>query len=117
VRWLLLVAVVVAGCQDLPDGGIEGTATIGPTCPVQQEPPDPDCDDRPFEGRLRIVRDGHEVKRFQPQADGSFRVAVAPGTYRIQDTADAYPYCDAGPVTVVARSYARLDVACDSGIR
>ena len=115
---LLFCVALLAGCAaNVQDGGIEGTATIGPTCPVQQEPPDPDCDDRPFEGSLRVVRDGQEVKRFQPQADGSFRIAVAPGSYRIQDTADAYPYCDAGPVTVVAGVYARLDVECDSGIR
>ena len=46
-------------------GGIAGRVLAGPTCPVQKDPPDPDCADRPVTGAVLVVFDssGQEVTR------------------------------------------------------
>lgn len=65
--------------------GITGTATAGPTCPVVTDPPDPACAERPVAGAVIVVTapDGHEVARLTTDADGSFAVELAPGTYQV----------------------------------
>ncbi len=60
------------------DSGVEGTVTIGPTCPVQRI--DSPCPDRPYEATI-IVLDGarRQVAEVRSAADGHFRVLLAPG--------------------------------------
>ena len=40
-------------------GGIAGRVLSGPTCPVQKDPPDPDCADRPVTGAVLVVFDSN----------------------------------------------------------
>ena len=48
---LALAASCGGGADDgAESSGVEGVALIGPTCPVESDPPDPDCDDRPRGG-------------------------------------------------------------------
>jgi hypothetical protein len=110
------------GSPEVTDGGIEGTATMGPTCPVERDPPDPDCADRPYEGDLVLTTpdQGRIVKKFFTDADGEFRVAIGPGQYSIRsDPASGnFPYCSAqGTITVEAGRFTKADVSCDTGIR
>ncbi|MEA3136857.1 MAG: hypothetical protein QOC71_1138 [Thermoplasmata archaeon] len=124
---LVLAAVLVAlvaGCGTPPvtDSGIEGTATMGPTCPVERDPPDPGCADRAYEGDLVVTTpdQGKVVERFSTNAHGEFRVAVAPGEYSIRNdpASDNLPYCAVqGPITVEAGRFTKADVSCDTGIR
>lgn len=100
--------------------GIYGVATIGPTCPVEREPPEPACADRPFEGRLEVRRlDGGVVGVFSPDAQGRFNVSLQPGEYALRAAGDAHlPTCaSAEPIRVLAGAWTRVVVACDSGIR
>ncbi len=71
------------------DGGpwIAGRALAGPVCPVEQNPPDPACADRPVAGAEVVVRDGAgaEVARAVTAADGTFLVSVpGSGVYRVE---------------------------------
>jgi hypothetical protein len=71
------------------DGGpwIAGRALAGPTCPVEQNPPDPACAERPVAGAEVVVRDGTgaEVARAVTAADGTFLVAVpGSGVYSVE---------------------------------
>lgn len=65
--------------------GVRGTVIAGPTCPVVSDPPDPDCADRPVAGAVLVIVDGTggEVARVTSAEDGSFAVALAPGSYRV----------------------------------
>ena len=120
MRLVLVAVLLLAGCAtpSHATSGIEGTAMVGPTCPVQHDPPDPQCADRAYTGDLELVRDGSMVQRFTVAANGAFHIDAAPGTYTLRSPEDQMlPRCDAGPVTVKANAYAHLDVACDSGIR
>jgi hypothetical protein len=63
--------------------GVRGTVTAGPTCPVVTDPPQPGCDERVVAGAVLVFSDarGSEVARVTSNADGTFAVELAPGTY------------------------------------
>lgn len=117
---LLCLGVWLAGCSaPATDSGIEGTVWVGPTCPVERDPPDPECADRPLRTDLVVARGSKVAASFSSAQDGTFRVAVGPGDYEIRMTEGSTtpPTCPATPVTVVAGQYTHMDVSCDSGIR
>ena len=94
---------------------------LGPTCPVQRIPPDPQCADRPYATALVVTTvDGSRViATFPSNADGTFRVAVPPGEYAIRPAASAniLPRCSEQLVTVRASAYTTTTISCDTGIR
>jgi hypothetical protein len=84
---VLLALVCVAGCTP-PEGPemveLVGQVMAGPTCPVQRDPPDPTCDDRPVAGAEVIVLDADgEVARIRSDDAGAFRLALPSGEYRL----------------------------------
>jgi hypothetical protein len=94
--------------EPLPDAtGVRGTVSAGPTCPVQRDPPDPACAERPVAGAVLVVSDasGTEVKRVTSAADGSFSVELAPGAYRVT----------AQPVDGLMGTPAPIDVQVEAG--
>ena len=102
--------------------GIRGSVLLGPTCPVMMDPPDPKCDDKPFETKLALTTpDGSRViKEFYSNALGTFSVSVSPGKYSIRSAvaANVLPYCSSdGEVQVSAGKFSEIIVHCDSGIR
>jgi hypothetical protein len=106
----------------LPDAaGVRGTVTAGPTCPVEREPPDPACAERPVPGAVLVFSDlgGTEVARVTSATDGTFTVELAPGAYRVMaepveglmgTPAPMDVMVEAGPPT-------ELQVSYDTGIR
>lgn len=103
-------------------GSIYGNVLLGPVCPVERDPPDPDCADRPYETRLALTTgDGARVIReFSSSAEGEFNIDVPAGTYAIRSAAGAniLPRCASREaVRVPVNGSARADVFCDSGIR
>jgi len=131
VRRVLTVALAVAllaGCGEQgpeatrDESGVTGSVHLGPQCPVETEG-DP-CPDEPAAGaRVTVARQlpgeayaaGEVVARTTTDADGSFRVAVAPGEYVV--TADAGMSCELMDARVTAGVYSTVDVPCDTGIR
>lgn len=55
------------------------------------------------------------VARTTTDADGSYRVAVAPGEYVV--TADAGLSCELMDARVAPGAYTKVDIPCDTGIR
>ncbi len=71
------------------EGGpwVAGRALAGPTCPVEQSPPDPACAGRPVAGATVVVRDaaGAQIGRVVTAADGTFLVPLPRGgTYSVE---------------------------------
>lgn len=103
--------------------GIAGYALEGPVCPVVSDPPDPGCDDRPVNGAVVIVRDagGTEVARATTAADGTYAIAVPPGSYSVeaQPVEGLMGTPAPQPVTVPAGAGlpVQVDLAYDTGIR
>src|SRR3989344_8495557 len=77
-------------------GTIQGTVLLGPTCPVERDPPDPNCADKPYAARLVLTSaDGAKViQEFKADYDGEFFLEVPPGEYAIRGpVSQTLPYC------------------------
>jgi hypothetical protein len=128
VLTLALAVSLLAGCGDQGPGttrgqsGFAGRVHLGPQCPVETEG-DP-CADEPAAGsRVTAARQlpgdsyagGEVVARTTTNADGSYRVAVAPGNYVV--TADAGMSCELMDARVTAGGFTKVDISCNTGIR
>ena len=133
VRTVTLAAaiLVLPGCgDDSPDAktrtqtesGVAGQVHLGPQCPVETagEP----CEDQPAANvdvtvSVQLPGEsytaGEVVARATTDADGTFRIAVAPGEYVV--TAVAGMSCELMDARVTSGAYAEVDIPCDTGIR
>jgi len=118
---ILAWALVLAACGNPPpaDTGVEGVVTIGPTCPVVQV--GQDCPDQPYAAEMTVTDPhGKLIVRASADADGRYRIALAPGDYRLGAKAagdSPFPAAEVMPFTVNEGEWTRLDVTLDSGIR
>ncbi|HYN48944.1 MAG TPA: hypothetical protein VER83_08765, partial [Candidatus Nanopelagicales bacterium] len=108
------------------DGGpwIAGLAHAGPVCPIEKNPPDPACADRPVAGAGVIIRDsaGRAVGQATTNPDGTYLAAVpGGGTYVVEAQPVEGLLGTPAPVEVVvpdgAAAWAAADLAYDTGIR
>ncbi len=99
--------------------GIRGMVTIGPTCPVMREPPDPQCADKPYQASLRIKNQaGKVVIEVKTNKDGTFKFDLPPGQYTIENAAGGVmPSLSPVTVTVGQNGYQEVNLQFDSGIR
>jgi Carboxypeptidase regulatory-like domain len=103
--------------------GIAGYAVAGPVCPVVSNPPDPACADRAVAGAVVIVRDGSgsEVGRATTAADGTYSIALAPGSYVVEaqpvEGLMGTPGAQQIVVPVGSSNPVQVDLSYDTGIR
>jgi hypothetical protein len=102
------------------ESGIEGQAVISPARPgpVRQG----QSGSAPYKATLVVwsADSDREVTRFETDADGRFRVALPPGTYRVgapQQKGRFLPRVSEETVTVTSGKYTRLTIGFDSGMR
>ena len=110
---------VITSPTPQPDiqSGIEGTVTIGPMCPVVRI--DQPCPDEPYQAELTVLdTSGNKVTSIQSDAEGKFRIVLAPGDYILHpESPGAMPYAGDIPITVEEGIFSTVDVVYDSGIR
>ena len=127
VAWLALV-LTMAACNGpaatatgAVDTGISGTATAGPVCPVEKNPPDPSCAPRPIVGATIVIRDGSgaQVAVAISKADGTYFVALPPGAYVVdpQPVQGLMGTAAKQPATVTSGSITDVPLDYDTGIR
>lgn len=63
-----------------PSTGLEGQVLRGPITPVCTE--SNPCD-APFSAWFNVLKDDHQVGRFQSDAHGKFAIALDPGAYTV----------------------------------
>lgn len=124
---LALLLVLLAACQTAPSssasGVLEVEALAGPVCPVETDPPDPDCAPRPVQGALILVQpaDGRDIVIAQGETDaeGRLRLEVPPGDYVVIGAAveGLMGMPDPTPITVDADGTASVQLGYDTGIR
>lgn len=90
------VGKAAEGGDDLPAGILPGpvagearldiTLVAGPTCPVETNPPDPNCAARPVVNATVAIRDanGNEVGRLVTDAKGHAAIALPAGVYVVE---------------------------------
>jgi hypothetical protein len=105
------------------EGSIVIVAMAGPTCPVETDPPDPDCAPRAVAGAPIVVMAAGDsdvvVAQGETDADGRLTLAVPVGDYLV--SAGAVEGLIAAPdpvlVSVLANLTIEVPVAYDTGIR
>ena len=127
----LLLALLLAACLPTPqptestivatpqssDSGIEGTVTIGPSCPVVQE--NVACPDRPYQATFTVfTTTGTKVTEFQTDEQGRFLINLASGDYVLHlESPKPMRISPDTPFKVAENEYTLLDITYDSGIR
>jgi len=124
---IAILVLLLAGCAPPPSGSGMGSilvdALAGPICPVETEPPDPDCAPSPVEGALVVVQpaDGRDIVVAQGETDAEGRVLldVPPGSYLVFGAAVEGLMAPPEPATVGVEAGGRTLVALeyDTGIR
>jgi Carboxypeptidase regulatory-like domain len=120
MRRLVVVTVIALGaCASqaaAPSGGVEGTVTAGPTCPVEiQGSP---CPPQIWTGTVRATGADGSVHDTETDAAGRYRLSLAPGTYDVAAVVAGPGPPSARPVSVtVGESIQTLDLQVDTGIR
>lgn len=102
------------------DSGISGTVMLGPTCPVQRIPPDPNCADKPYQTSITVFRTGDLANAFlsvNSDIDGKFSVSLPPGEYTLSAGKNILPRCDRPQITVSPHAFVSTTITCDTGIR
>ena len=75
-----------SACAGPPESGVvvSGVALAGPVCPVERNPPDPECAPRPVVGAtLLAIEDSGEEAASTTDANGEFSFVLPPGHYEI----------------------------------
>ena len=124
----LLGLFLISGCdkQYTQEAGfLEGIISIGPLCPVEKDPPDPDC--LPTYETFKAypvsiwTSDGRrKITRINPALDGSYRIELVPGSYLIKLDREQNTIGSSNlPVqaSIVAQKETFLNIDIDTGIR
>ena len=123
VALVVVLAVVPACTPDEPreQGSLLVIASAGPVCPVETNPPDPNCAPRPVANAPISVAepDGDVIADGQTGADGQLTLTLPVGDYVVR--AGAMEGLSGSPqpilVTVVAGVEIEVALAYDTGIR
>ena len=117
--FLAVVTVALVACASAAKtatGGVEGTVTAGPTCPVEVE--GSPCPPGVWTGTVRATAADGSAHETQTDAAGHYQLALDPGTYTIEPVIEGAGPPTAKPVTVtVGEGMQQLDLQVDTGIR
>jgi carboxypeptidase family protein len=120
------VGLLVTACADTAlvggsgsgDAGIQGRVLLGPMCPVQQV--GSPCPDKAIKADITVTdADGKTVATSHSDADGSYRIALPPGSYTVaaKRPDDSFGFGKPVTVEVSGRTFVNLNLLVDSGIR
>ena len=104
-------------------GTLEIEVVAGPVCPVEQDPPDSNCEPRVVEGARILVQpgDGRDivVGEATTDADGHGSIVLAPGDYIVVgvEVEGLMGLPEPPTVSVEAGETATVTLAYDTGIR
>lgn len=95
---------------------------IGPVCPVERDPPDPDCAPRPYVATIwfRSAATHRVVRSVRSAPTGRFSATLAPGVYVVEPRPGpgiARPERLRRTVRVHPGRFSAIRIDYDSGIR
>jgi len=117
---VLVVSLSLSACSsgaEQPTGGVSGSVTAGPTCPV--ETANSPCPPGVWTGTVRATATGGETFDVQTDDQGNYRLSLPDGTYEVTPVIEGGGPPSAAPVSVTVTSDAMqtLDLQVDTGIR
>lgn len=102
-------------------GTVNGTVLLGPTCPVEHIPPEPQCADKPYQTSIRIYKGDSSAlyRTISSSAQGKFSVQLAAGSYTFAPVGGGGmpPTCRSAIVSVATGHSQEIQLDCDTGIR
>lgn len=112
-----------AVCPEVKTGILEGRITIGPLCPVERIPPDPNC--QPTEATYKAwqiavytLDKKTKIVQIEPDLDGSYQIELPVGNYLV-DFEEEHMFGRSLPTSVVIEKEQTkvLNIDIDTGIR
>ena len=102
--------------------GVEGRVLLGPTCPVQKDPPDPNCADKGHATTVQVIEKNSPKSSLfssvETDKEGNYKVMLPPGEFRLQALGgQPFPRCEWQTVTIKPDTMIKVDLLCDTGIR
>ena len=101
-------------------GTLNGVVTLGPVCPVEPVPADPNCAPKPYSTTVVLTdpSTNKEIARTKSTSAGAYSFVVAPGDYILTAIGGSmFPRCPSLSATVVKNSSVKVNISCDTGIR
>jgi hypothetical protein len=114
---LLVVSLTACGKGSIGEasGGISGSVTAGPTCPVERA--DSPCPPRPWTGTVRATDVNGKAFDTQTDPQGTYALHLPPGTYTVAAVTSGMPSNGTPQTLTVGDAMLRLDLRVDTGIR
>lgn len=100
--------------------GIVGKIVLGPTCPTVGPGMDEVCQDKPYQTTVvvRTIDGTKEITTFTSDAEGNFKVSLAPGNYLLVPVSnDRSAFGKPQPLAVKEGEFISVTIAYDTGIR
>jgi hypothetical protein len=84
----LLLMLLTGACGQAPEPAglvvVSGRLVAGPVCPVETDPPAPECAPRPVGGATVMIEvEGDDASSVVSDPDGRFQASVAAGDIRV----------------------------------
>lgn len=102
-------------------GTVNGTVLLGPICPVEHIPPEPQCADKAYQTSIRIYEGNSAVlyRTISSSAQGAFSIQLAVGSYTFAPVGGEGmpPTCRPSKVSVAVGQTQNVQLDCDTGIR
>lgn len=127
IGWAVVLVLLTAACiTDSTTGTVveyrvSGYVHAGPVCPVEQDPPDPECTDKPVVGaELHVVNaSGDTVGEISTDSSGRFESLLPAGAYTLvpQPVEGLMGTAPAQDFSIGPSGTPELDIAYDTGIR
>lgn len=104
------------------DSGVSGVVSMGPICPVVQNPPDPGCADKSFATTVQVFAVGSissaPFSSVETDKQGGYKIILPPGNYTLQAIGgNPFPSCETKDITIEPSKTITVDLSCDTGIR
>ncbi len=121
-----LILVLSCDKQTLSEPGfLEGKISIGPICPVEQDPPDPGClptaeTYKAYPVSIWTSNGSRKIIQLNPSLDGSYKTELEPGMYQvILESGGNGPGHSNLPakVSVISKTATIFNIDIDTGIR
>jgi len=120
--------ILISGCEEQSiqaTGFLKGLISIGPLCPVENDPPDPGCLPTAETYKAYPVSiwtsDGRrKITQLEPALDGSYKIDLDPGMYLVVlETGQNSIGSSNLPreVTITSKTNTVLNIEIDTGIR